>query len=89
MTSPNPCTALQSNWIEQIAIKGQSLSQSGIGAFFGQQGMSSGMPMAASLTIATFPFGKAIAGRPIGTTARPMIASTLRNRPMVDRVIIA
>ena len=50
--------------------------------------MPSSMLIAASSMMAIFPFGNAIVGRTIGTTARPMIANTLRNRPMVDRLII-
>jgi len=79
---------LQRNWVAQIAIKGQSLPQSGIGVCFGQQAMPSGMLIAASSMMAMFPFGKAIVGRTIGTTASKMIANTLRNRPMVDTLII-
>jgi hypothetical protein len=51
MTSSSPCTALQRHWVAQIVIKGQSLSQAGIGAFFGQQGISSGITVAASSII--------------------------------------
>jgi hypothetical protein len=52
MTSPAACTALQRNCIAHIAVKRQSLPQSGMGDFFGQQGMSSGIAIAASSTIA-------------------------------------
>jgi hypothetical protein len=88
MTSPDPCTVAQRSWDVHIAMKGQSLPQSEAGPWCGQHGMSSGMPIAASSAIAVFPLGKAIAGRAIGTTARPMIARTLSKRPMVDRLII-
>jgi hypothetical protein len=43
MTIPTPCTALARNWVAHIAMKRQSLPQSGMGAFVGQQGMSSGI----------------------------------------------
>src|SRR5262245_46323944 len=88
MTSPNPCTALQRNWVAQIAIKGQSLSQPGTGAFFGQQGMPSGIAMVSSPTTAKLPFGDAFAGPAIGETARPIIASMVSNRPIMDRLLI-
>ena len=88
MTSPDPCAAVQKNWDVHIAMEGQSLPRSEAGAWWGQHGMSSGMPIAASSAIVVFPLGKAIAGRAIGTTARPMIARTLSKRPTVDRLII-
>jgi hypothetical protein len=88
MTSPDPCAAVQKSWDVHIAMKGQSLPQSEAGAWCGQHGISSGMPIAASSAIVVFPLGKAIAGRAIGTTARPTIASTLSKRPMVERLII-
>jgi hypothetical protein len=88
MTSPDPCAAVQKSWDVHIATKGQSLPQSEAGTWCGQHGMSSDMSIAASSAIAAFPLGRAIAGRAIGTTARPMIARTLRKRPMVDRLII-
>jgi hypothetical protein len=59
-----------------------------MGALLGQQGISSGMPIAVLSTIAVCPFGKAIAGLTIGATARPIIARMLSNRPMADRLII-
>jgi len=79
---------VQKSWDVHIAMKGQSLPQSEAGTWCEQHGISSGMPISASSAIAMFPFGKAITGRAIGTTARPMIASMLRNRPMVNRRII-
>jgi hypothetical protein len=88
MTSPDPCTAVQRSWDVHIARKGQSLPQSEAGAWCGQHGMSSGMPIAASSAIAVLPLGKAIAGRAIGTTARPMIARKLSKRPIPERLII-
>jgi hypothetical protein len=60
---------LQSNWVAHIAIKGQSLSQSGIGVFFGQQGTSSGIAVAASSTITACAVGQANAGPAAGANS--------------------
>jgi hypothetical protein len=87
MMSLDPCMPVQKSWDVHVAMKGQSL-QSEAGAWWGQHGISFGMPIAASSAIAVFPLGRAIAGRAIGTTARPMIARMLSKRPIPERLII-
>jgi len=93
MTSPTPCTALARNWVAHIAMKRQSLPQSGMGAFVGQQGMSSGIAIAVPSTIAwsdAIPAGMgagmATTGLAIGPRTSPTIAEMASRLRMADRV---
>jgi hypothetical protein len=57
------------------AINGQSLAQSGVGAFFGQHGISAAIGIAlASLITACMSAAAPITGRPSGTRMRPSSA---------------
>ena len=93
MTSPTPCTALARNGVAHIAMKRQSLPQSGMGAFVGQQGMSSGIAIAVPSTIAwsdavpvCMGAGMAMTGLAIGPRTSPTIATMASRLRMADRV---
>jgi hypothetical protein len=78
----------------QSAMNGQSLPQSGSVGLPGQHGMSAGIPVASISAIpaitpaeAGIAAAAAIAGRIIGLSTSPTIASSAKQRAMADRSV--
>ena len=88
------CGAALSTEGAHNAMNGQSLPQSGSVGLPGQQGMSAGIPIACISTIAAvtpadagIAAATAIAGRIIGLSTSPIIASSAKQRAMADRSV--
>ena len=70
-----PCGALQKNCAVHIAMKAQSLAQSGMGIWSGQHGISAGIAIAACSSIAAcMSPTTASAGLAIGVRIKPTTA---------------